>query len=156
MPDDENNQTEEAADNSIDTSDSQVAEVTDTTATEEITDNQTEDVQEKNQTTEVQENDNQKVVEDNTQEVQVNTNSGSAQNGKYYIIIGSVKSETSAQKEQKRFAKKGITTNILFAQKINRYRISIGEFSSAKAAQDFFKDFESKHGSMDAWVWEKK
>ena len=156
MPDDENNQTEELADNSIDTSDSQVADITDTNATEEIADNQTEDVQEDNQTAEVQKGDNQEVVEDNIQDVQVQTNSGSPQNGKYYIIIGSVKSEASAQKEQKRFAKKGITTNILFAQKINRYRISIGEFSSAKAAQDFFKDFESKHGSMDAWVWEKK
>jgi len=155
-PDDEIDQTEELTDNSIDTSDSQVADVADTTSTEEIADNQTEDVQEENQTTEVQEDATQELVEDNTQEVQVNTNSGSAKNGKYYIIIGSVKSEASAQKEQKRYAKKGITTNILYARKMDRYRISIGEFSSAKAAQNFFTDFQNKHGSIDAWVWEKR
>ncbi len=155
-PDDEIDQTEEIADNSVDTSDSQVADVTDTTSTEEIADNQTEEVSGDNQTTDVQKEDNQDVVEDNTREVQVNTNSGSAQNGKYYIIIGSVKSEASAQKEQKRYAKKGITTNILYAKKMNRYRMSIGEFSSAKAAQDFFTDFQNKHGNIDAWVWEKR
>ena len=146
-PDDENNQTEEVADNQIETDEQSSDATNDTVSTEEIVDNQTENVSDVN-TEEVQDN--------NTQEVSVNTNTGSAQSGKYYIIIGSVKSKMSAQKEQQRFVKKGITTNIIYVPHMERFRISIGEFSSAKAAQDFFANFQNKHGSIDAWVWEKR
>jgi len=156
-PDEETNQNDELADNSIDSSDNQVSEViNDTISTEDVSEANTENVQEDNQTTDVQEDNTQEVVEDNPQETVVNTNSSSAKTGKYYIIIGSVKSKTSAQKEQKRYAAKGITTDILYVSKMDRYRISIGGFSSAKAAQDFFTDFQNKHGTMDAWVWEKR
>lgn len=159
-PEDEENQNEEIIDNSNDSIDNQVSEVTDdSTSAEGVADNQTEDisdaniknVQEDNQTEDIPE-----VAENNSSKTVVNTNSSSAKSGKYYIIIGSVKSKKSAQKEQERYAVKGITTDILYVAKMDRYRISIGEFSSAKAAQDFFTNFENKHGTMDAWVWEKR
>lgn len=88
-----------------------------------------------------------------TEEVSNSVNN--PQKGKYYIIVGSVKSEASAKKEQKRFSRKGITTSIIYASN-NRYRISIGEFSSAKEAQNFYSDIQAKHGNIEAWVWEKK
>ena len=158
-PDDENDQTEEIADNTNEGENETSDDIDDASSTEEIADTQTEEVSDVNTedvTEDVQEDDTQEVVEDNSQTVEVNSNSGTAENGKYYIIIGSVKSESSAQKEQKRYAKKGITTDILYVPHMDRYRISIGQFSSAKAAQDFFTDFQNKYGSIDAWVWEKR
>ncbi len=157
-PDDENNQTEEIADNNTET-DNQTSDVSNDSATDEnvadteneVSEDNTEEVSE-----DVQQDNTQEIAEDNSETVEVNSNSGTAQSGKYYIIIGSVKSESSAQKEQKRYAKKGITTDILYVPHMDRYRISIGNFSSAKAAQDFFTDFQNKYGNIDAWVWEKR
>ncbi|NOZ36215.1 MAG: SPOR domain-containing protein [Chlorobi bacterium] len=143
-PDQENNQTEEIADNNIDTTDQTTNNAVDSSATEEVSNE------------EVQENKAQEVVKDNTQNAEVNATPNSAQRGKYYIIISSVKSEASAKKEQKRYAVKGISTNVLYVPNPDRYRISIGEFSSAKAAQKFFSDFENQHGKTNAWVWEKR
>jgi len=119
--------------------------------------NNSEDVSDENVSTE-NENVNNDAVEDNNEvaDVETNTTVNSANNCKYYIIIGSVKSEASAKKEQKRFAKKGITTSIIHVPNKNRYRISMGEFNSAKEAQTFYSDIQSKHGNIEAWVWEKK
>ncbi len=158
-PDDEEIQNDADNNTEVDNQNSELSD--DASAAEETTDTQTEDNSvtentENNDTEEVEDNSNAESVEDNSQNVSINTDTGSAQSGKYYIIISSVKSETSAQKEQKRFAAKGITTNIIYVPNHNRYRISIGEFSSAKAAQNFFSDFQNKHGSIDAWVWEKR
>ncbi len=154
-PGEDANQPEEVVETDTDTTENQVSEtVEDTTSAEEVTN--TEEIQEDNQTSDIQEDNTQEVAEDNSQSVDVNTNSSAAESGKYYIIIGSVKTEASAQKEQKRYAKKGITTEIVYASKLDRYRISIGKFSSAKAAQDFFTDFENKYGKTDAWVWKKR
>ncbi|NPA67190.1 MAG: hypothetical protein GXO50_01125 [Chlorobi bacterium] len=95
-------------------------------------------------------------VENNEADTGTGIVSEPAQSGKYYIIIGSVKTEAAAQKEKKRFAAKGITADIIYVPHMDRYRISLGAFSSAKEAQDFFSDFSSKHGNIDAWVWEKR
>jgi len=105
-----------------------------------------------------EENIDNDVVEETTEvsEPETNTTVNSANKGKYYIIIGSVKSEASAKKEQKRFSKKGITTTIIHVQNKNRYRISMGEFNSAKEAQTFYSEMQSKHGNIEAWVWEKR
>lgn len=78
-----------------------------------------------------------------------------AQAGSYYIIVSSVKSENEAAKEQSRFLKKGINTTVINAGK-GRFRISMGEFSSAIEAQKFFEKAQTEHGTIDAWVWEKK
>jgi len=103
---------------------------------------------------------NDAVVEDSTPEdvvtEEINTSVNTPSKGKYYIIVGSVKTEASAKKEQKRFSKKGITTSIIHVTSNNRYRISLGEFSSAKEAQNFYSDIQSKHGNIEAWVWEKR
>ncbi len=150
-PDEENNQTEEVADNNTDTVNQITNDTADLSATEDVAVNQNEgntESQENNQTTDVQEN--------KTQNVEVDATPNSAQRGKYYIIISSVKSKASAKKEQKRYAAKGISTNVLYVPNPDRYRISIGEFSSAKAAQKFFSDFENQHGKTNAWVWEKR
>jgi hypothetical protein len=100
------------------------------------------------------------VVEDNTPEdivtEEINTSVNKPNKGKYYIIVGSVKTEASAKREQKRFSKKGITTSIIYVTSNNRYRISLGEFSSAKQAQNFYFDIQSKHGNVEAWVWENR
>ena len=128
-------------------------EVADTATNNEITADEVSDVQPEDnevQADEIAKNDIQNEV------AEVNTSTSSANSGKYYIIIGSVKSEPAAQKEQKRFAAKGISTDIIYVPHMDRYRISLGEFSSAKAAQDFFTDFQNQHGNIDAWVWEKK
>lgn len=95
--------------------------------------------------------DNNEVVE-----VTIDEDPSSGQSGRYYIIIGSVKSQSSAQKEQQRFAGKGINTDIIYVPNMDRYRISIGDFGSAREAQNFFANFQSKHNNIDAWVWEKK
>ncbi len=159
----DNDQTEEIADNNTETEE-QVSDASDNTeSAENIEDNQTEDISaedtEDAQSENIKAEDNtqtENIQEETEQEVPVNTNTSSAQNGKYYIIIGSVKTEASAQKEQKRYAKRGISTDIIYVPHMERYRISIGNFSSAKAAQDFFSDFQNKYGSIDAWVWEKR
>ena len=100
------------------------------------------------------------VVEDNTSEdivtEEINTSVNKPNKGKYYIIVGSVKTEASAKREQKRFSKKGITTSIIYVTSNSRYRISLGEFSSAKEAQNFYFDIQSKHGNVEAWVWENR
>ncbi|NPA45281.1 MAG: hypothetical protein GXO49_07095 [Chlorobi bacterium] len=138
-----------------------IAEEEDTTFEEGYTDEEnliTEENTENNAVEDTEENVTQDVSE-TTQEVsepETNTSISSASNGKYYIIVGSVKSEASAKKEQKRFARKGITTSIIYVPNKNRYRISVGEFNSAKEAQDFFSDLQAKHGTIDAWVWEKR
>lgn len=87
--------------------------------------------------------------------IETNTTVSSAQKGSYYIIVGSVKLEATAKKEQKRFSKKGISTSIIKAGE-SRYRISMGEFNSAKEAQDYYSDMQAKHGTIEAWVWEKR
>ncbi|MCF6366614.1 MAG: SPOR domain-containing protein [Bacteroidales bacterium] len=116
---------------------------------------------------------NNEVVEDNTateevivnnetqeeavvEEVVTNTNISPAQGGKYYIIVGSVKTETSAKKEQKRFSNKGISTSIIHVPSKGRYRISAGEYNSVKEAQNAYAEIQSKHGNIEAWVWEKR
>ncbi len=76
-------------------------------------------------------------------------------NGKYYIIVGSVVSEKEAKNEQKRFSSKGISTEIIHVPTIKRYRISLGEFNSIKAAQEYYSKIQSEHGTIEAWVWEK-
>ncbi len=92
----------------------------------------------------------------NETDVSDNNANSSAQSGKYYIIIASVQSESSAKKEVQRFAAKGISTEYIYVASKGRYRISAGEFSSAKAAQDFYSEMQTKHGNIDAWVWEKR
>jgi len=87
--------------------------------------------------------------------VETNTEISLAQKGNYYIIVGSVKTEADSKKEQKRFSKKGISTSVIKAGK-NRYRISIGKFSTAKKANNYYSEIQSKHGKIDAWVWQKK
>lgn len=126
------------------------------TKDDNVTENENTDFEETtdNVVPEKDNNDNT-IVEETTEEV-VNTEESPAQKGKYYIIIGSVKSEVSAKKEQKRFSKKGITTSIIHIPNKNRYRISMGEFSSAKEAQKYYSDMQSKHGNIEAWVWEKR
>ncbi len=134
-------------------------EVADTAINNEIT---ADDTVYADEVSEVQPEDNEvqadEITEDDTQSevAEINRSTSSASPGKYYIIVGSVKSEPAAQKEQKRFAAKGISTDIIYVPHMDRYRISLGEFSSAKAAQDFFTDFQNQHGNIDAWVWEKK
>ncbi len=95
-------------------------------------------------------------VEEVVETVTNNTNVSPAQKGKYYIIVSSVKSEASAKKEQKRFSSKGISTSIVHATSIGRYRISAGEFSTIKEAQNAYSDIQAKHGNIEAWVWEKR
>ncbi len=96
------------------------------------------------------------IVEEVAETVTNNTNVSPAQKGKYYIIVSSVKSESSAKKEQKRFSSKGVSTSIVHATSIGRYRISAGEFNTIKEAQNAYSDIQAKHGNIEAWVWEKK
>ncbi len=110
-----------------------------------------EDVAESNTDSEILED----PAEKETVTVDNNANSF-AQSGKYYIIIASVQSESSAKKEVQRFAAKGISSEYIYVASKGRYRISAGEFSSAKAAQDFYSEMQTKHGNIDAWVWEKR
>ncbi len=161
-PEDIDVQTEKVSD-TVDSGNQTDIVAEDTTNVDELAENTDETVNEENsnieednsQSEDAVEN-NTEVVEDNTNDVSVNTNTSSATSGKYYIIIGSVKTKAAADREQKRYAAKGISTTAIYADKLDRYRISIGEFSSAKAAQDFFKEFENKHGNIEAWVWEKR
>lgn len=128
---------------------------TDTSSTEDevISDeNEDETYNEDETDTDINETtDNNEVVD-----VTINEDTSSGQSGRYYIIVASVKSQSSAQKEQQRFTDKGISTDIIHVPHMDRYRISIGDFGSAKKAQDFFANFQSKHSNIDAWVWEKK
>ncbi len=155
-PDEENNQTEEVADNNTDTVNQITNDTADSSATEDVAVNQNEEVSNEENTEIPKNNQTADIQENKTQNIEVNATPNSAQRGKYYIIISSVKSEASSKKEQKRYAAKGISTSVFYVPNPDRYRISIGEFSSAKAAQKFFSDFENQHGKTDAWVWEKR
>lgn len=153
-----NNNTENV-DETIDTTAVEEA-LTDSAAIEEETDSTgfkvTEETTDEN--TEVEENIAENTVEenDNNTNVTINENTSEAIKGRYYIIVGSVKSESAAKGEQKRFSNKGIQTEIVYVPHMQRYRISIGNFASAKEAQNYFNDFQNKHGNIDAWVWEKR
>jgi len=137
-------------------------EIVDTNTIDENINNNTDQTDENNNDlNETEENVSDNTVDNNsdnneTVDVTVNETPNNAQKGRYYIIVGSVVSESSAQKEQKRFANKGITTNIIYVPGMNRYRISIGDFGSAKDAQDYYSNFQNKHGNIEAWVWEKR
>ncbi len=135
----------------VDTVNTEIETDTDTALTEDINE-LTEDVNETVTDTEVKTNTNENVVEN----VTVNKNPSSGKSGRYYIIVSSVTSQSSAQKEQQRFARKGIETDIIHIAHINKFRLSIGDFGSAKEAQNYFADFQAKHGNISAWVWENK
>jgi len=153
---------DETNDNEEDTSDVIVenVETNDNNVTEEnidVEENVENETEENVTTEEVTENETlEETQEEVVEEVIVNSDVSPAQKGKYYIIVGSVKSEASAQKEQKRFSAKGISTSIIHVPNIGRYRISAGEFGSVKEAQNAYSNIQSKHGNIEAWVWEKR
>jgi nucleoid DNA-binding protein len=121
-----------------------------------------------NNTTVENQNDTENVTTDetvvNTNETDNNNTENLVENntitpsstGRYYIIIGSLETESQAQKEQKRFSNKGIKTDIIHVPNINRYRLSAGAFNTPKEAQDYFAQLQKKSAGLEGWVWEKK
>ncbi len=96
-------------------------------------------------------------VDNKNETVVVNNNTiAPSTSGRYYIIIGSVESQSKAEQEKNRFAQKGIQTEIIHVPNMNRYRISAGAFNSAKEAQDYFSELQKKYTRIEGWVWEKK
>ena len=142
----------------VDTQTVDTENITDTSSTGDIIEEIDEDLNEaENIVNEDVENNTNEINDNNeTVDVTVNENPSSGNSGRYYIIIASLASQSSAQNEQKRFARKGISTDIIHVAHMGRYRLSIGDFGSAKEAQDYFSNFQSKHGNIDAWVWEKR
>lgn len=88
--------------------------------------------------------------------VENNTITPPSKTGKYHIVVGSLETEADAKQEQKRFTKKGISTDIIHVPSINRYRLSAGAFKTPKEAQDYFAELQKKYEGLEAWVWEKK
>jgi nucleoid DNA-binding protein/flagellar basal body-associated protein FliL len=111
--------------------------------------NESENETETNRETNTNDTETETVVENNTITPPSKT-------GRYHIIVGSLETEAEAQQEQKRFTKKGISTDIIHVPSINRYRISAGAFKSPKEAQDYFAELQKKYEGLEAWVWEKK
>ncbi|MCD4795044.1 MAG: SPOR domain-containing protein [Bacteroidales bacterium] len=72
---------------------------------------------------------------------------------KYYIIVSSVKSKEAAEKQQKKFLAISVKTDVIYVQSNNRYRISLGTFSSFKEASAKSKAFQSKHPNYKTWIW---
>ncbi len=124
---------------------SEIITETDTSSQEtETVENETETVE-----NETEVNTNENVVENNTI-------TPPSKDGRYYIIVGSVETESEAKQEQKRFSGKGINTDIIYVPNMKRYRISAGAFNSAKAAQDYFAELQKKYSKIEGWVWERK
>ncbi|MCD4792875.1 MAG: SPOR domain-containing protein [Bacteroidales bacterium] len=141
----------------IDTQAIDTENITDTSSTEKIVEEIDEYADEAESNNEDVDNYTNETSDNNeTVDVTVNENPNSGNSGRYYIIISSLSSQSAAQNEQKRFARKGISTDIIHVAHMNRYRLSIGDFGSAKEAQNYFTNFQSKHGNIDAWVWEKR
>lgn len=75
---------------------------------------------------------------------------------KYHIIISSVESKEAAEKQQKIFSAMSIKTDIIYIPSKNRYRLSLGTFSSFKEASSKSKTFQSKHTDYKTWVWKEE
>jgi len=75
--------------------------------------------------------------------------------GKSYVIVGSVASSKAAEAEKGRFAKRGITVDII-PSGAGRYRLSAGTFNSPSDAVVFYNNFNAEHKGINVWLWENK
>ncbi len=87
--------------------------------------------------------------------VEETTNSATSASGNFYLVVGSVKSKESAEKEKKRLAGKGMNANFVYAPKIERYRIYVGQFETKQAAQSYLNNLQKQQGKIDAWIWKR-
>jgi cell division protein FtsN len=77
----------------------------------------------------------------------------SPQKGKSYIIIASLPTQETAEKEKNRFAQMGVESQIVLASN-NRYRLTIGVFNTTKEAVEAYEKFHGTHQNIHPWLWE--
>lgn len=72
---------------------------------------------------------------------------------KYYIIVSSVESKEAAGRQQKKFLAVSVKTDVIYVPSNNRYRLSLGTYSSLKEASAKSKTFHIKHPAYKTWIW---
>jgi hypothetical protein len=73
--------------------------------------------------------------------------------GNYYIIISSVDTKSAAEKQKEKYNSLSLKTEIIYISKQNRYRLSIGRYSTMQQASTASKDIKSKHPDHKTWIW---
>jgi nucleoid DNA-binding protein len=76
----------------------------------------------------------------------------SPKRGYSYLIVASLPSPQAANEEKNRLKAKGINADIIPAGN-NKYRLSVGEFTSFQEATRYYDEFHSKY-KLETWLWE--
>lgn len=76
----------------------------------------------------------------------------SPKRGYSYLIIASLPNPQAANEEKQRLKAKGINADIIPAGS-NKYRLSVGEFTSFQEATRYYDEFHSKY-KIETWLWE--
>jgi nucleoid DNA-binding protein len=75
------------------------------------------------------------------------------QKGKSYIIVASLPSPETAEKEKERFSQLGIKVQIIPSDN-NKYRLTLGVYNSTKEAVEAYETFHASHKNIHPWLWE--
>jgi len=89
----------------------------------------------------------------NTETKTNDSNYLSPEKGMSYIVIGSLPTPETAEKEKQRFAQMGIKVQIISVDN-NKYRLTLGVYNSIKEAVDAYETFHSAHQNIHPWLWE--